>query len=205
MVSLDFQGYYRSYIENNRLWFKNQGKLVLIDLLKEQCVADPRKILREMGFNEAPADLFVDADHEIWLRTVSNKLVYLDSRKKKVITFLDDVNRPASVTDKLLEITKRNNSIYLFYRSGLMLCLDHSSGKELYRRDFLPPGIKGLFNETLIVAPVDHYLYQVRTGLGTGQLTRFDTRTLQSKVLLQVTNYWFNNFTADQKGNFWLS
>ncbi len=205
MASLDFQGYYRSYIENNRLWFKNQGKLVLIDLLKEQCVADPLSVLRQMGFNEAPADLFVDTGHDIWLRTVSNKLVYLDSRTKRVITFLRDVNQPADATDKLFEISKLGNLIYLFYRSGLMLCLDHSSGKELYRRNFLPAGINDHFNETLIVAPVDHYLYQIRTGFGTGQLTRLDTRTLQSKVLLQVTNYWFNNFAADKKGNCWLS
>ncbi|HTI89465.1 MAG TPA: ATP-binding protein [Puia sp.] len=204
MIPLEFHGYYRSYIENNRLWFKNQGKLILIDLLKEQCQTDPANTLRQLGFAEAPADVFMDPGRTIWVRTQSNKLLYHDQQTNAAVTFLPDATPTSDTTDKLYDLTKMDDHLYLFYRSGLMRCFEFPSGKELYSRNFLSGKSGNGFRETILLAPVEHYLYQIRTGLGTGQLQRFDTRTMEAKVLLEEKTYWFNSFTADKEGNFWL-
>jgi len=204
MIPLDFHGYYRSYIENNRLWFKNQGTLVVIDLLKEQCQPDPANMLRQMGFAQAPADVFVDPGQMIWIRTKSNQLLYFDKKANTAVTFLPDATPSPDTADRLYDLTRMDDRVYLFYRSGLMRCFEFSSGKEIYRKDFLSGKSGNDFRETILLAPVGHYIYQIRTGLGTGQLLRFDTQTLEAKVLLEERTYWFNSFTADKNGDFWL-
>ena len=79
-----YTGFHHSYIEGTkRLWLKNRGRLVIIDLLKERFEPHPEQVLTSLGVRDLLADIYVDAEQNLWFLTQKDKLLYHDTKQGK--------------------------------------------------------------------------------------------------------------------------
>ncbi|MFL9843575.1 hybrid sensor histidine kinase/response regulator transcription factor [Flavobacterium rhizosphaerae] len=199
-----YTGFHHSYVENNRVWFKNKGRLAVINLSKENCEKHPLKVLQNLGFTGTPTDLFVDTDMGIWVVTSQNKLLCYSQVSKKVTTFVHDVTNPDNNLDALYDIVTLNNMVYLCYKSGLLRCYNRLSGKEVYKLSTINNRPDD-YTDWLHVTPVQKYLYFVRAGFCKGKLIRYDTETHKSTLLLETKKYWLNSLAANKDGDLFMS
>lgn len=200
----NYTGFHHGYVENNRLWFKNSGKLAIINLNNERATANPAKIFKALGFKNVPADLFVDNESDIWVLTDKNALLCRENKTGKVTAFLKDITLPSLPIDRLYDVIRHDNKVYLFYRSGMVRCFNRLNSKELYRTTIASSKADN-FKDWLHVTIVNQYLYVVRGGYYKGQLVRYDTASHKSQVLLQADDYWLNCFAANKNGDFFMS
>lgn len=200
---VNYSGYYYGYVTQGKLWVKDQKRLTVIDLSREQGETASLSFLKELGFPEAPADFFVDANNDLWLLSGNNKLYCYNSTKGKVSIFLNSTDYGSPVPDPLFDIVSAGDFLYLFYQSGIMRCLGRHDAREYYRKNLQEIG-SGRYDLRLHVKSVGKYLYVVRNGKGGGQLIRFDTDTHQTDLLIQSRPSWLNVLETDEKGNLWL-
>lgn len=201
---ISYRGFHHSYFENNRIWFKHKGKISLINVSKEKSESDPIKTLRFLGFKGTPVDLFVDEKKDIWVVDDLGALLCYDQGSKKVVCFLNKIFVKGSPDEQLYDLVVHQQKVYLIYKSGLIRCFDRFTSKEIYKLSVVK-GILDDFNDWNHTTAVGKYLYLVRSGIGKGQLIRYDTQTRQSKVLLQTDTYWLNTFAANKSGDFLIS
>ncbi|MCF3107710.1 response regulator [Niabella sp. CC-SYL272] len=194
---------YKGYLAEGRLWVKNQNRLVVINIATEKGQTNPLGYLKKLGFPEPPANFFVDTYGDIWVLTKADRLYRYNKRHKRVSVFLQTVSGSGFKEDELFDIARLPDRVYLFYRSGVMRCLDEVTGREMYREHFQKEAEPDYLTR-LWVNVVGPYLYLVRNGFSKGQLVRFDTRNHRSTVLLETDRYWLNNLMADSSGNFWI-
>lgn len=201
---ISYRGFHHSYAENNRIWFKHKGKISLINVSKERSEADPIKTLRFLGFKGTPVDLFVDEKKDIWVVNDLGVLLCYKQDSKRVVCFLKSIFIKGSPDELLYDLVSDQKKVYLIYRSGLVRCFDRFTSKEIYKV-FIVQDALGNFNDWNHTTRVGKYLYVVRSGIGKGQLIRYDTQTKESVVLLQSHTYWLNTFAANKNGDFFIS
>lgn len=199
----DYSAWHRVYIDNSKhLWLKVQHKLFLFDLNTEQFMPNPAKILKSQGINGRIKDVFMSADQSFWYVTENDELMYRKSGDTHVSLFTSQVSKQAGTSSILYDIAIYQKQLFLFYKSGIMLCYDMSSRKKIYQED--PFNGNNNFSNTLAVVPYKNFLYQVRNGNGAGLLMRFNVINRRWERILE-TNYWLNTLTLDNKGNCWIS
>ncbi|MBF4473480.1 hybrid sensor histidine kinase/response regulator transcription factor [Flavobacterium sp. HJJ] len=198
-----YTGFHHSYLESDRIWFKNRGKLAVIDLSEERTDKQPAAVLKDLGIKEMPADLYIDSNEDIWILTKNNSLLCREKKTGKKITFIKNIALP-DFNDQLFDVVCSGNSIYLLYKSGTLRCFDRKSKIERYNQA-LAPNIQGAFRDWAHVTAVKKCLFIIRAGNSKGQLIRFNTLTRKTDVILQVNDYWLNCFAANSKGEISLS
>lgn len=199
----DYPAWHRVYIDkDNRLWLKVQHKLFLFNLNTEQFTPDADKILKDQGIRGNVKDLFMTADHSFWYVTENDDLMCRRFGDNKVSLFTSHVSKQAGTNGLLYDIAICGRQLFLFYKSGSMVCYDISTRKKMYVED--PFNGKNDYSNTLAVVPYKNYLYQVRNGNGIGLLMRFNAINRRWERILE-TNYWQNTLTLDDKGNCWIS
>ncbi len=198
-----YTGFHHSYVTNDFVWIKNNGKLMVMDVKRERFVERPDSLLSTMGFREPIADLFLDAAQNYWIRTSSDDLLYRDARKGKTILFRKHISFPYGVKDELYDVAVVRKQVFLFFRYGVMVCCDLNTGRELYKTDAFPGEEKQRYNRTLMVVSSGDMLYQLRNGAG-GSMLGYDIRQRKWSTILK-TDYWLNTLSADNQGNLWVS
>lgn len=199
----NYTGFHHTYLESNRLWFKNLGKLAVVDLAQEVALTDSKSLLQGMGFQKALVDLYIDASENIWGLTSDFSLVRKMQGHSGVTVFLKDVRRKDDLQDVLFDVVSSAKKTYLIYRSGFIREFDTVSGKELYHTQLVAK--EDHFNNWVHATWVQDQLYIVRGGYNTGQLVRFHTRNHQVDVLIEAKEYWLNCFAANKQGDFYMS
>jgi len=199
-----YTGFHHSYIDSeNRLWVKNFGRLMLVDLNMERFDDAPEKVLRRIGINAELNDFFVDSDQNLWFATQDGKLWIHDKESNRTRLFLTDVSHCGGAADQLYDLALLNKVVYLFYRSGNIVQLDYGSGKQLAITNSIVPEKRSVYSRTLYVIQEKNNLYQIRNG-SQGILQSYNTRTGRWITLLE-TAYWLNSMVADKDGNLWIS
>jgi Signal transduction histidine kinase len=200
----DFDGYLHSYADKDYVWSKYGQKLFLIDIQQECFVAKPERVFAAMGVHEPVADFIVDASKNYWIRTSSGKLLFKDVRAKQARVFLQKVNGADAVGDKLFDIALIRGRVYLFYRSGLMVCHELGTGRKLFEINTLSAAGLQRYTGTLRIVHSDSCIYQVRnTPEGPGVIISYDILRHKLATLIQ-TDYWLNIPTLDKQGNLWV-
>lgn len=200
----DFYGWHISYVENDtRLWLKNQHKLLLFDIRKEMAVSNIDSIFRLFGITQPINDLFMDASCNLWLVTSEHQLWFADTKEQSTRLFLENISQGIAPGDLLYNVTVAGNDLFLFYRSGRMICYDLSTQRENYRDNPFQTE-PNIYTSTLAVVAHGRYLYQARNGFNKGLLLRFDLKTHVWEKLL-ATDCWQNTLTLDSLGNCWVS
>jgi signal transduction histidine kinase/DNA-binding response OmpR family regulator/ligand-binding sensor domain-containing protein len=200
-----YTGSLRSYVENNdRLWLKSQGKLILINYNNRSFENRADSVLKAMGANEPLANFFIDAKHNAWLLTSSDKLLYRNYKTGKVNTFCTRVSNINGEKDVLYDIAVVNNQLYLYYKSGMFTCYNMLTRKVITRGNSLTTADQEKYNTTLFSAQNGNNLYQLRNGKGGGILLWYNLRQQRWQKLLEV-KYALSHLSITRNGNLLLS
>lgn len=73
----------------------------------------------------------MDTEGDYWFLTASDKLIRQHQTVNSV--FIDKVSLLSKTDDLLYDLAVVNDRLYLFYKSGTMICFDIETAKELYR------------------------------------------------------------------------
>ncbi|MDP4270583.1 MAG: ATP-binding protein [Bacteroidota bacterium] len=200
-----FRNFHREYVDESYIWLKYQGKLLLMSIDQEQSVSRPDSVLAGMGVREPIADFFMDQYKNYWIRTVSDKLLFRNATTGKTGVFVYRVSQTSGKKDDLLDLTVVKDKVYLFYRSGWMVCYDLRSQRAIYKINQLSTPEERHDNWSLFLAVTPKVIYQLWTSSDAkGLITSYDISRRKVTVLLK-TDYWLNTPSIDQYGNFWVS
>ncbi len=199
-----YTGYHHVYSDNEgHLWIKNTRKLYLFDTRTEAFIPDLDAYWKKQGINNPVSDFFIDTQRGMWLLTQSDHLLYRKAGTTAFRTLTAGTSRKTGQPDALYDVAEHNNYVYLFYRSGWIICLNVNDGKECDR--FTPfPNQTNPYTNTLMVVPYKQYLYQVRNSRHMGLLNRFNIKTRTWETLMK-TDYCLNTLTIDSRGDCWMS
>jgi signal transduction histidine kinase/DNA-binding response OmpR family regulator/ligand-binding sensor domain-containing protein len=201
----NYSGFHHAYIDNEgHLWIKNNKKILLFDITKETFVPDIGKLLSVQGLEQKVTDFFMDSYKDFWYLTENDQLIYRNSKEKKNIIFLKDASKNNNIKDELYDIAVSEEYVFLFYKSGIMSCLNKQTHKEIYRINPFSGKNNNLVLNTLMVVPDKHYLYTLHNSNKGGFMLRFHTKNKKWDIVLQ-TDYWLNTLTVDNKGSIWVS
>ena len=199
-----YSGFHHSYTDSeNRLWVKNSGRLMLVDIKKERFEDAPTEVLRNIGIPTGLGDFFIDSYQNLWFVTVDGKLWVQDRNTKQTRVFRTNISKCAGLNDQLYDLAQIDDVVYLFYKSGYIVQLAYSSGKQLAVTNSLPAQKRSLYSRTLYVLQNKGKLYQIRNG-NHGILQSYNAGTGQWITLLE-TSYWLNSLVVDKDGNIWVS
>jgi signal transduction histidine kinase/DNA-binding response OmpR family regulator/ligand-binding sensor domain-containing protein len=201
----DYSSYHRAYVDNeNRLWIKNQHNLMLFNINTERFASNIDSTLTSLGITNRVSNLFVDTNFNLWFVTDKNELFIREGQTLKTRIYLTNIHKISSIdNDRLYDLATIDKQVFLFFKSGEMVCYNTETGKELYRENQFK-GKDNCYSSTLMVVPYKHYLYQARDGINIGQLVRFNTLNRNWERILE-TDYWMNTLTIDSQGTCWIS
>lgn len=198
-----YSGFHHGYVDKEYVWIKDKGKLTLIDIKQERFVSKPDRVLSSMGIREPIADFFLDAYHNYWILTSSDKLLFKNAKKRTAAVFLTNILTRNGTKDELYDIAVINQQLFLFYKKGLIVCYDLKTRKELYKTNSLSNQDQEKYNRTLMVVQSNNSLYQIRNGSAGVMLACDIKKRIHTKIL--QTDYWLNTISVDKKGNLWVS
>lgn len=196
-----YWGYQHGYVDKDQVWFKNYRQLMIVDVKHEHYFSNPDSVVRAMGVREPLADFFMDASGNKWFRTQSDKLLLCGFNADKSIPFLTRASKPLGMQDELLDIATIQGNVFLFYKSGWMVCFDLKTTRERYHSKILTPN--ETYN-TLMVVQSNSALYLLWNSYAGGKLVEYDVAKRQWKTLLSE-HYWLNTLSIDKQGNLWVS
>lgn len=198
-----YHGFHRSYVDGEgRLWIKNYGKLILVDIRKERFEPKADSILAAMGAREPLADLFMDQHQGFWMLTKTGKLLYKNSNQKVIKVFFNERSLGDNASDPLYDLAVLNKQLFLFFRSGLFKCYDLVTRKFLFSGD-LEEAFPHSYNRTAFVVPGNHTLYILRNG-ETGIMQVYNANSHKWNTVLQP-EYGLNCLSVNHKGELFLS
>lgn len=200
-----FYGWHITYIDSkDNIWFKNQYKLYLFDVRKESYVPNIDSIFFSYGIKDHVTDFIIDSEYNFWFITDKNGLLFRKRYEKRANLFINDVSITNYPDDQLIDIEINKNKLFLFYKSGVMVCYDVNTREEEYRDNpFKRNG--NLYSSTIAVLPYNEYLYQVRNGNVKGISVRYNVNTRSWDRIIETDDCWQNTLTLDSKGNCWIS
>lgn len=200
-----YTGFHHEYVGNDGyMWLKNSHLLMAIDINKERFVEKPEYLLASWGVETSLKDFFMDREKNLWLITDNDELIYLSGTHKEKIVFGQQISRPEEAEDPVYDLAVWEGKLYLFYRSGLLVCYDIPSRKELYRQQSLDKMQRDKYGGTSFVMQSDKTFFQLRNGNGGGTLVYFDIEKRDWRTILQ-TDYWLNYLSIDKDGDIWVS
>jgi signal transduction histidine kinase/DNA-binding response OmpR family regulator/ligand-binding sensor domain-containing protein len=199
----EYSGYHHAYVDKeNHLWLKNQYKLMLFDIRTESFSPNIDSVFSSQKIQGHVVDIFMDTEHNLWYVTTNDELIFKDSKSNKAECFLPHISSINGSKDHLYDIAIYNNLLFLFYKSGVMVCYNFNTRKELYHEN--PFGKKNAYTNTLMVVPYKQYLYQARNGYNSGLLLRFNIINRKWEKVFEA-NYWLNTLTINNNGDCWIS
>jgi len=202
----EYNGFHHSYIDDDGdLWVKNTNKLMLFDIDKEQFVPEEgvKNIFTSHGIIDPVADFFIDAEYGFWYVTINQDFYYRKKGENNAKLFLSGTYKTFGENDQLYDIAVLESHVFMFYKSGLMICYDLNSGRENYRDNPFTGSRIGKYQNTLMLASHEQYIYQLRNGNG-GIMLRYNIRNRKWENILE-TDYTLNTLTIDNSGNSWVS
>lgn len=201
----EYSGFHHEYIDDHGyMWMKNRYQLMAIDIGRERFVENPDSLLASWGVDAPMKDFFMDKARNLWVITGRDDLVCIDRTSLKAEAFLAGVSAVGLDADQLYDLGLLNGKLYLFYRSGLLVCFDRESRRELYRQRLSDELPAGKYGNTSYVVPGDNTFYQLCNGNKGGVMLSYNIEKRKWDIVLQ-TDYWLNYLSVDKDGSLWVS
>lgn len=131
-------------------------------------------------------------------------MVRIDKTTLQASTFLNRVSLIGDTTDQVYDLGVLDGNLYLFYRSGLLICYAMESQKEIYRQKLSDELPEGVYGNTSYVVPGTNTFYQLCNGNRGGVMLAYDVERRKWNIVLQ-TSYWLNYLSVDKDGSIWIS
>lgn len=198
----EYSGFNHTYVDNNGyVWVKNNYTLMIADITREEFLNCPDSIFREWGINTPLKDLFMDKYSDLWVITEKDDLLHISKDRKNTFIFKNKVSLD---NDQIYDLGVIDDKLYLFYKSGMLICHDIVSGKELYRRNVPADLPKALYGNTSYVVQGHDSFYQLCNGTGGGIMLNFNIYKKNWEIVMN-TDSWFNYLSIDRDGSIWVS
>jgi len=160
-----YDGFHHSYLdESGKMWLKVSHGLILFDFQKDKVESNLNKVLKELGFNYAIVDFFVDDSKNLWFVTRDDKLYVYDAKKKKTNLFLTQASFQGNKKDQLKDIASIDGKLLLFYRSGIHVCYNYATKQKIYVDTSMANLISGNYDRTVYIIPCKHSFLQMQNG-----------------------------------------
>jgi len=199
----NYSAWHRVYVDSdNRVWVKNQRKLFVFDIRRELFISNTDSLFASQGIKAQVTNIFMDTDRNFWYLTQNDELVYRINQQNISSVFLSHVSKLNGELDQLFDMVVYRKQLFLFYKSGRMICYDMVTRKKLYTEN--PFNGNNKYSSNLAVITYKNLFYQVRNGNGIGLLTRYNVNNRKWENILETT-YWQNTLTMDDQGNCWIS
>ncbi len=199
-----YTGHLHTYIGNNgRFWLKNNGILMLVNIATEHYEDNAGQIISSFGIHEQLADFFMDTEKNMWMLGTTGKLFFKAKNQSKASVFLPNINQTPD-PDPLFDIALFNKNLYLFYRSGLIVCYSLSSHKEIFREYSLPKQSSIVYNKTLYIVPGNNTLYMLRNSEKDGIMLAYNEKDNTWNTVIK-TGYRLNTLSVGPNGDIILS
>lgn len=196
-------GYSRTYVDDETVWVKDQFKLWSYNIQKEIFISNLDSVFSERRILEPIKDFFMDSRSNSWYLTINDQLIGTNSKDERITLQID--TKINNQKDQLYDLTVIEENLYLFFKSGLMVCYDLDSEEEIYRENPWGKNQQTPYSRTLLVVPYKQYIYQIRTSdSNKGLAHRFNTKNRKWEKILQ-SEITLNTLTIDNKGNCWIS
>jgi len=200
-----YSGFHHDYVaRNGYMWLKNWYRLFLIDINRGAFASNSGSLLKSWGVNEPLKDFFMDKEKTIWLITEKDELYYLPEGQREKQLFRHNISRLLEAEDQVYDVAVLNKKLFLFFRSGVLVCFDLNSKKELYRQQALSEKQGFNYAATSFVMPGKKQFFQLRNGEAGGIMLSYDPEKRNWSTVLQ-TNYWLNYLSIDKTGNIWVT
>ncbi|MET1054130.1 MAG: ATP-binding protein [Pedobacter sp.] len=200
-----YKGYHYPYLENNnRLWIKRKGQLMLIDLTNERYEKHPDSILTSFGLKEAISDFFMDAGKNLWFVTVTGRLYRKDPKEKTARLFLAGISIDNNKKNTLFDIALFRGEARLFYRSGIVVRYDVLSKKETGRENAMEGETGETFARYLHVVNGNNTLYLLSNLNKRAVLLEYQVAEKKWKKLLDNPG-WLNDVAVNREGSLAIS
>lgn len=202
----DYAGFHHSYTDAaGRVWMKNQQVLMVVDGRTGQMLEHPDSLFGKWGIREPLKDFFMDTGKNFWLLTESDCLMRVAGQALQAEPFLLHVSAlTGGQKDVLYDLEVVDDHLYLFYRSGILLCYDLHTRDEVCRRSLGEVLSEGWYGNTSYMLASAGGLYQLCNGVHGGALLYYDCRRQMWTEVLRA-DYWLNYIALDCEGNIWLS
>lgn len=202
-----YTGYYREYLYGDSLlWIKDYHRLMRVNFRKAAYESRIEQFFHAIGVTDSVCNLFVDKAQNLWLVTRDDRLLFKKPGENKAALFLPEISRVSGREDPLYDLITVKSRVYLFYRSGLMICYDLPTRREVYRRDaFDDEQSRALYSQTSLVVPAPNGFYQLRNGHSNGRFLYFDFSTQSWETILD-TDYRLNTLVVGRAGRMvWIA
>lgn len=172
-----YAGAYHVYADDSqRLWVKDNRKLICMDLRKESFVTDLGAMFAEMGVRDTVTDLFVDSDKGLWLLTAGGLLRGSTMRRYEL---------PAGA-GVLKDVDVAGGGLFMFFSGGEVACYDMGTCRLLYRKSPYGADRRHLFDKTSQVRRgADGVFYLLRSGDRYGFFT-FNPHTRKWRTVFET-------------------
>lgn len=201
----EYSGHLHEYTDAyGHLWLKNQFQLMVADTENECFIEHPDSLLATWGMNKPMKDFFMDKDRNIWIITDNDDLMYIDKENLTTSLFINNVSQIDSVYDPIYDLAVIKEKLYLFYRSGILICHDIKSKEEIYRQQSLTDQLKGMYENTSYVIATNNTFYQIRNGRNGGTMLSYDIEKREWNIVLK-TPYTLNYLSVDKDSSIWIS
>lgn len=118
----------KEYYDNqDRIWMKELGYLLLLDLNTNKFNYNISEELATMGISKRLKNLFIDDSKNYWFLTEDNTFTFYDTTHNKLITIEDGQSDFTKLYGIPMELTQYKNLCWIVYSSGLIRCWDYTS------------------------------------------------------------------------------
>ncbi len=203
--------YYRLYLSSDTLlWIKDGKRLMLIDLRQNTYLknAEIEELFHSYGLRDSIYDFYVDSLQRIYTLTNQGELWIKEPGDQSAKLFLKKASYPAQEYDPIYDLQSVGNSLYIFYRSGLMVCYDLQNMRELYRNDALEGERKENYSRVAVSAVSSSGIYIIYNGADAQEspqsiLCRYDFASHCWSKLHKAID-WFHSVTVTPSGQVWV-
>ena len=117
------------YDREGRMWLKELGYLLLLDMKSGQYDYSVSEVLASMGINQRLKNLFIDDYKNYWFVTEDNTVSFYDVEQGRLRTIEDGGSEFTRKYGVPVEMTQYKNLCWIVYESGLIRYWDYSSAE----------------------------------------------------------------------------
>jgi len=182
----DYHGHYHLYYDNDHhLWLKNTRTVSCVFLTTERFVQNIDSVFRLYGAEGRVDDMFVDGNGDVWMcidgkvqcRKYTNRFNLQRGQVLQELAVYDD------------------KQLMLFYDSGLTVCYDLTSGKQLYQNMSYSAEDAAVYNASAVLLMHENGLYMIRNGEHGAILLHYDIQKRTWMVVMRL-DYHLNNMVV---------
>ncbi|HEY5499229.1 MAG TPA: hypothetical protein VIK20_02465, partial [Bacteroidales bacterium] len=187
--------------QDERIWMKENGQLLLFDLKTNRFVYNIAEILSNYGIGETLKDVFLDNERNYWFLTQSNKLYYCVAHSAKSL-LVSDLSTQDARFNRVLCLTQSGQNVFILYQSGLIRLFDTKKERFSTTLDFLKNRVHSGTLRYMMKRDSEGSVWVMFNGRE-GGLFKYEPKTSKWETFLKPGDF-YTFFDIDRQGTVWV-